>query len=396
MSVAVAVPSIAALERKPRTRVHVLTLTPFFPSIQDPTQGCFIAEPLARLEEFAIESHVIAVSPIYRGTREPCEEASEWQQYWAIPGTLGLLTSGRSVAGAIRKRVLAFHRKCPIGLIHAHAALPCGEAAMCLAHELGIPFIVSVHGLDVFSERQAGPWLQGWARKDSMRVYRAAERIVCISRRVSQVLPSALRDKARIIHNGVDTDVFAPRHEEASGGRILAVGNLIPTKGHALLVHAFASVLKAVPEAELQIMGDGPERARLQTLAASLAISSRVIFHGRQPRPAVARAMQNCSIFALPSHYEGLGCVYLEAMACGKPAIACAGQGIEDVIRDGQNGLLVPADDTNALTAALIAVLQDSRLRRRLGSAARDTIFQGHTLEHQARKLADVYQECIG
>jgi glycosyltransferase involved in cell wall biosynthesis len=82
-------------------------------------------------------------------------------------------------------------------------------------------------------------------------------------------------------------------------------------------------------------------------------------------------------------------------MACGKPAIGCLGQGIDEVIDDGRNGLLVPPGDQAALSYALRAVLQDGNLRRRLGATARDTVLQRYTLEHQAQQLAELYQECV-
>ena len=114
-------------------------------------------------------------------------------------------------------------------------------------------------------------------------------------------------------------------------------GNLIPIKGHDLLLRAFAAIQDRLPAISaalsLEIIGDGPERARLEQLAQELGIAAKVHFLGRQSRRAVADAMRRATVFALPSRYEGLGCVYLEAMSAGKPVIACQGQGIEEVIR---------------------------------------------------------------
>jgi glycosyltransferase involved in cell wall biosynthesis len=90
-----------------------------------------------------------------------------------------------------------------------------------------------------------------------------------------------------------------------------------------------------------------------------------------------------------------LGCVYLEAMACAKPVIGCAGQGIDEIIRDGHNGMLIPPSDEIALADRLLALLQDVALRQRLGSVARQTVLQSHTLHHQAGRLAEIYRECV-
>ena len=375
--------------------VQVLTVTPFFPSIQNPAEGCFIAEPIEKMRQFNIRTRTIAVRPFYRGSADPCVSASEWAKYYWAPGNVGLATSGAGVLIAITGRVHALHRASPIHLIHAHAALPCGEAAMVLAETIGIPFLVSVHGLDVFADRQAGVWFGRWTNRRSLRVYQRAKKIVCISSKVREMLPPELGIKAHVISNGVDAEVFRPECVETSRLRVLSVGNLIPTKGHALLLRAFASVAKTHTHLELEIVGEGPERKNLVKLATDLGISGRVVFRGRQDRRSVVEAMRSCSVFVLASDYEGLGCVYLEAMACGKPAIGCTGQGIEEIIQHGKNGLLVAPRDEAALSQTLRALLENAPLRKRLGAAARETILRHHTLKHQAQKLADLYQECL-
>ena len=104
--------------------------------------------------------------------------------------------------------------------------------------------------------------------------------------------------------------------------------------------------------------------------------------------------MKQCVLFALPSRYEGLGCVYLEAMATAKPVIACSGQGIDEVIHNGFNGLLVAPDDIAGLANALRQLLQNPALRTALGKEARRGILHGFTLAHQAAQMAEIYQRC--
>jgi teichuronic acid biosynthesis glycosyltransferase TuaC len=110
--------------------------------------------------------------------------------------------------------------------------------------------------------------------------------------------------------------------------------------------------------------------------------------------------MRACSVFVLPSRYEGLGCVYLEAMACGKPVVACRGQGIEELIEHGKNGWLISdwvhADDAlDELIKGLSTLLGSPELCSRLGMAARETILRGLTLSDQAKRLAQIYSEAI-
>lgn len=144
----------------------------------------------------------------------------------------------------------------------------------------------------------------------------------------------------------------------------------------------------------LDLIGEGSERTRLEALAGRLQIRERVHFLGRRSRSEVSTAMRQCTLFALPSRYEGLGCVYLEAMSAGKAVIGCRGQGIAEVIRHGSNGFLVGPDNERELQLALSMLLRDGNRRNNLGQAARDTILERFTLAQQAEQLARIYREC--
>jgi glycosyltransferase involved in cell wall biosynthesis len=223
------------------------------------------------------------------------------------------------------------------------------------------------------------------------RVYGIASAVICISEKVREQVAHA---DATVIYNSVDTEKFFPEEEPTTRLSVLSVGNLIAIKGHALLLRAFARVLSDLPDCSLEIIGDGPERGRLVQLATKLGISSRVHFSGRQGRPYVAEAMRLCSVFALPSSYEGLGCVYLEAMACAKPAIGCRGQGIEEIIEHGRTGMLVTPENEHELTDSMLTLLRDKELRQRMGRNARAIVLDRLTLNHQAQQLAEVYRRC--
>ncbi len=217
----------------------------------------------------------------------------------------------------------------PVHVIHAHSALPCGHAASLLSRELKIPFVVTVHGLDAFSTRQVGGYAGEWCARVSRSVYRSACSVICVSEKVrNQVIEGAgTRVNTTVLYNGVDPQMFSPPDSEPDAPVILSVGNLIPVKGHELLLRAFAAIQNQFPGLSLEIIGDGPERPRLQQLANEQGIAGKVNFRGRQSRRQVADAMRRATIFALPSRYEGLGCVYLEAMSAGKTRHRMSGAG---------------------------------------------------------------------
>jgi teichuronic acid biosynthesis glycosyltransferase TuaC len=383
----------------PNRPLHVLTLTPFYPTLQDEAQGCFVAEVLPAIEQQGIVNTVLAVQPFYRARSRASHLAlsAHWSRFPSLPGGFGLPSSGAFLFATILRKVRQIHRLNPVDVIHAHAALPCGHAAVLLERELGIAFVVTVHGLDAFSTNQVGGFAGDWSKRISRLVYRSAKSVICVSEKVrDRVLEGAAAPvKTTVIYNGVDPQVFAPAKDTLVSATILSVGNLIPTKGHELLLRAFAAVSPQFPGSSCEIIGGGPELSGLRRLAAELSIAERVRFLGRQSRSQVADAMRGCTVFALPSRYEGLGCVYLEAMSAGKPVIACRGQGIEEVIQHRSNGWLIGADDLQELTDAFLILLKDAELRRQLGGAARQTILEGFTLVHQAEHLARLYRECL-
>ncbi len=374
--------------------LRVLTLTPFFPSAEDPGQGGFIAEPLAMMKPFGISNEVIAAQPFYRRAFFAQDKNASWRKYFSIPGNFGLPSAGKFLAARLMPGILKQHREAPFDVIHAHAALPCGHAAEILGNFLSIPFVVSVHGLDAFFTRQAGAIVGRSCKRVVERVYRSASVVICISEKVREQVIAETRANTTVIHNAVDVEKFSPGNESTTCLNLLSVGNLIAIKGHALLLRSFATAVRDAPQSSLEIIGDGPEKKRLGQLAAKLGIANRVHFSGRQSRDYVADAMRRCAIFALPSSYEGLGCVYLEAMACAKPAIGCSGQGIDEVIEHGSTGMLVAPENEHQLTDVIVTLLRNSALRQRIGKNARAVVLDRFTLSHQAQRMAEVYRRC--
>ncbi|MFY9558895.1 MAG: glycosyltransferase [Terriglobales bacterium] len=378
--------------------LHVLTITPFYPLRGNESGGCFVAEPLAELVKAGVQSTVFAVEPFYR--RKPEKSASapdaDWYRYPALPGAIGLASAGVGLYRRLRGPLGELGARSPIDLIHAHGALPCGHAAALLSRRFQIPFVVTVHGLDVFSSRQVPGWPGIWCRKVSQRVYAAARRVIGVSRRVCDQVQDGMGGRAAVsvVYNGADPAQFS-LGEDPAIPLLLTVGNLIPTKGHELIVHALAALRPEFPGLAWEVIGDGPELQRVRQLAEKLGVRPAIRFRGRQNRSEVAEACRRCTVFVLPSRYEGLGCVYLEAMASGKVAVGCVGQGIEEIIQHGENGWLVPPEGREGLIDGLRILLRDDVRRRQIGAAARATIEHAFTLRHQAQRLEAIYRESL-
>jgi teichuronic acid biosynthesis glycosyltransferase TuaC len=384
--------------------VHVLVLTPFFPSRQNEVSGCFIAEPIEQLKQFGVDSSVIAVSPLHHTRKQAISSsAAEWLRFPQIPGNLGLSSAGELLYARLLRRIRKLHSVKPIDVIHSHAALPCGYAAALLSRQLKVPFVVTVHGLDVFNSCFLTGISVDWRRKASVRVYGVAQTVICVSRKVEEILKTGMPTVTRsaVVYNGVDPNLFSPNpvvHPikfEPVDLEILIVGNLLRSKGHELVLQALKRLESSLPQLRCRIIGEGPESSQLEELSRDLGIEPQVQFVGRQNRSEVADAMRRCSVFVLPSRNEGLGCVYLEAMSCGKPVIGCRGQGIDEVIEHGRNGWLIPTGGLEELVQGLSGLLTSLELRRRIGTAARQTIMEKFTLSHQADHLAKIYRQAI-
>jgi sugar transferase (PEP-CTERM/EpsH1 system associated) len=209
--------------------------------------------------------------------------------------------------------------------------------------------------------------------------------------------------KVTAIPNGVDLTRFGyPDRQEArrslglpdDGSLVVGtVGRLDPVKDQAGLLRAVADLLPAHPDAWVIVAGNGPCREDLVGLAASLQITSRVRFLGeRSDVPAVLAAMD---VFVLPSIGEGMSNTLLEAMASSLPVVATRVGGNPELIEDGVNGRLVPAQDPGALTAAIAGYLDDSHLRALHGKASRERVVNSFSLERMSEAYVNLYARLL-
>ncbi len=185
--------------------------------------------------------------------------------------------------------------------------------------------------------------------------------------------------------------------EEAFGAPfVLAVGRMRIRKGFEILLHALAAVGERGHRVRLVIAGDGERRESLSALARRLRLGTTVRFAGRCSRSEVARLRQRAGALVVPSTYEGMPLVVLEAMDDGIPVIASAVSGIPEVVVDGETGWLVPPERSGALADALIAAVSDPAESRRRGAAGRCRLDRSYRPRHAAQQWLGALERVSG
>lgn len=239
-----------------------------------------------------------------------------------------------------------------------------------------------------------------------------ADRVVAISRFTrAQVAPWVRPERLALVHTPVDTGVYTPGPAATRGTDLLIVGRLArgeAYKGHEVLFRALGPLgARLGRPATLRVVGGGDLRPRLEREAAALGVAERVEFAGRLPLPELVDAYRGCGVFAMPSRVErrerglwtgeGLGIVYLEAQACGRPVIASTEGGAPDAVRPGETGLLADPRDPIAIAEAAAELLTRPERADEMGRAGRRWVEENFSVDRFRERLAAMLRgEAVG
>ncbi len=298
------------------------------------------------------------------------------------------------------RRLLGDHRP---SLIHAHFGVE-GVYALPLASRLKVPLVTTFHGFDATLSTAALLCSPAWANYPLFRrrLARQGDLFLCASsfirdRVLAMGFPEA---RTRVHYIGVDCGAIRPRDPLEETPTILHVARLVEVKGTRYLIRAFGKLARRHAGVQLVIIGDGPLKRSLQTLAGSLGLD-RVRFLGALDHAQVLAWMRKAAMLVLPSvrtrsgRVEGLGMVSLEAAATGVAVIGSSVGGIPEGVIDGQTGFLVPERDADALAARMGALLDAPATRQRLGSQARAFVEQKFDMRRQTGTLEDLYDAVL-
>ncbi len=293
-------------------------------------------------------------------------------------------------------RILREHR---IQILHSHM-FQSSLVASPLAWMCRVPAIIETPHV---AERWRNGWLKGNFQVDRL-ISRFVTYHIAVSRANAKYLVQTKglpQRKVVVIRNGCDPGQFTPDRPEPAGLRkslgfgksdpvLIVPARLEPQKGHSIFLSALPSVIKEFPQLKAVLVGDGILRKDLEAQAASLGLNPNIRFVGYQSKIADWYALAD--LMVLPSLYEGLPLVAIEALSSGCPVVATAVDGTPEVVIHGKSGLTVPPRDPIRLAEAICQMFRQPEMRESMGRCGREFIMSEFTLAKQVRETADIYR----
>ncbi len=333
---------------------------------------------------------VAAVVRVYRAAGF----LDRWSVRYLTSRRLGSPLRKAATAGAAFAELLTLSARGRLALLHAHSASRSSfhrkSLALAIGRAAGVPTLFHLHGaeFEVFFRQEAGPALRWWIRQTLER----SSAVIVLSeswrRFVQELAPTA---RVVVIPNPIVLPAEVPPPDPGDGRRILFLGRVERRKGIFPLVDAVARLAPEFPDLVLAVGGDG-ELPALRDHVDRAGVRDRVEILGFIGPEDRQRELRRATAFALPSFNEGLPMSILEAMAASRPVVSTPVGGIPEVVRDGQEGLLVPPGDVEALTVALRRLIADPALCGRLGAQGRATVAAGYSTDVALERLSRLYE----
>lgn len=275
---------------------------------------------------------------------------------------------------------------------------PTAVSVMEACKQAGVPLIAQFHGYDAYRESLLAGF-EGSYRQ----LFDSAAAVVGVSAHMCEQLTKLGVPKRKLFHNACGAEVSAEATASVSehDPTFLMVGRLVEKKAPFVSILAFAELVKTVPNARLEVIGDGPLKSPCLQLAKALSVNDRITFSGAQPHAYVLKAMEQVSGFlqhsvrAPDGDMEGTPVGVLEAMGMGLPVVSTRHGGIRDIIDEGETGLLVDEYDAFGMAAALVQVATKPDFAKRMGEQARAKVLKNWTSEKSVERLWEIIQNSV-
>lgn len=291
----------------------------------------------------------------------------------------------------VQREIWEYVKEFEPDIIHAHDAAPSLWLYLRLIRDRPhAPIVLTLHNV---MSRQYADNDQGLP--GLITLVREADWITGVSDDVvsdALALDPSVADRITLIRNGVAAPTLAPTPVPDGPAHFVSVGRLVPQKGFERAIAAVAELAPRHPDLRLTIVGVGPLRSELEHQANELGVADRIEFTGAVDHDDIPALMNDALALVMPSRYEGLPLVALEAAWMARPVVGTMAPGLSQAVVDGDNGLLVDPADPRALAAALESLILDRQLARELGAAARRSAEREWSLSACADGYEAVYR----
>ncbi len=370
-------------------RLRLLGHTIFTSSINGPDRPIEVMEEAERqeaLNTFCLKASggLGALRALFAGLA--CNPAGVWR---VLSAALSLGKGWRGIAYGVEALMVAnWMRRKDLRHLHVHFGNAGATVGMLVKRFSNCHLSYTIHGPDEFDDVPG----QLLARKMA-----AADQVVCISQFArGQLMRISHPDhwaKMHVCRLGVDPQQFNyfQRPLQQGAHRLLCVGRLTPAKGQLVLLQAVQQMALQGVAVELRLVGDGPDRARLQSAVQQYGIERLVTFVGSVGQSQVRDEMARADLFVLPSFAEGIPVVLMESMASGLPCVSCPVNGIPELIEHRQTGWLTPAGDATALAQALQYLIAHPLVGQELARQGRERVTSQYDLGTNTERLSQIF-----
>lgn len=280
-------------------------------------------------------------------------------------------------------------------IIHAHSHLFFSTNLCALVRKLGSsPLVITNHGL---RSQTAPEWFQNiYTATGAKFTFAAADRIICYTEtEKEEIVDIGIEpEKIKVIHNGIDTNIFVPASRSyLESKKLLWIGRYAKGKGVEYLIEALNILKQNHPEITLTMVGKGPDKDKIIKQIQNLDLTNNVVLKDFIPNSEIVQLYQQSSIFVLSSLEEGVPRTILEAMSCGIPVVCSRLPQLVDIVEG--SGFLVPTKDPLSLADSISTILSDPQLAANMGNHGRQQVLNGYSWLDTVKKTISLYEELI-
>ena len=318
-----------------------------------------------------------------------------YPQYISLPRALLFNYSGSLMYYGILKQVKEVRKNFKFDIIHAHFTLPDGEAALKISKYFKVPLVTTIQAtdLDITIHRNKQ------SEKKVREVLKNAQAVITPTPRLQLQLERVFDISSSAIGYGVDIESTIsntsshPLLKNNNEIVIVSVSRLLKTKGIEYNIEAINLLKEKFGNIRYLIVGDGPEKERLEKIVKQKELEDIVIFTGKQSKKRTMEFIATSNIFSLPSWQETFGLVYLEAMINEKPVIGCEGQGFDGIITHNKNGFLAKPKDYKSVHGIMEYIIENPLKIKEISLAAKHTVITNFSFKEIAEKIGCIYED---